>query len=824
MHIRSLLTAFLFAVTCTLNAQVNINIDVNNRGPKISPTHYGIFFEDINHAADGGLYAELIRNRSFEDNNDSPESWTAAHNGISKSVIELTAEDPLNKAHQHSLRVIVQNADEQNMAGATNSGFWGINVVKGKQYRLSFWAKSDKKFKGTLKALLRSDDKLKAKLGEVDIPVKLTSTWKKYTATITANGNDAKAVFDIITSTPGVFQLDVVSLFPPTYKGHENGMRPDLAQMLEAMHPKFMRFPGGCFVEGQNSPDNAFRWERTIGPIENRPGHLNVNWGYRTTDGIGFHEYLQLAEDLGAKPLYVVNVGIWHGGYTPLDSIQSWIDECLNALEYANGDVNTKYGALRAKNGHPEPFNLEFIEIGNENYNFYIDSNRDQSIEYPERYKRFYDAIKAKYPNVKCIGNVESWGTDNPTWRNDYPVDLLDEHYYRNPQWFADRFHKYDSYDRNGPKIYVGEYAVTSMFGNIGNLNAALGEAVYMMGMENNSDVVALNSYAPIFVNENDARWRPDMIRFNSKSCMGTPSYYVQMLFPNNIGTQVVKTDWAANLPDKPVTNEDAKPVHIGLGTWATNATYTDIRYIVDGNEKSLSDLSKWQSVRGRWRARGNSVTQRGNEESSMFICPDTFTDKKYTIKARAQKQGGNEGFLILFGYQNRDNYNWFNVGGWGNSRNNIEQATGGGRITIGKEKEFEVEDNRWYDLQVDVDGDSIVCYIDGQLTTKGKIQHTMMKGVYASTTIDDATKTMYIKVVNTGYGPTDGTVDLKNALAESATLTRLSSAEGTDENTLQNPTAIVPVTTNVQVANNGTQLHFDVPSYSVNIIKVQLK
>ena len=824
MHIRSLLTAFLFAVTCTLNAQVNINIDVNNRGPKISPTHYGIFFEDINHAADGGLYAELIRNRSFEDNNDSPESWTAAHNGISKSVIELTAEDPLNKAHQHSLRVIVQNADEQNMAGATNSGFWGINVVKGQQYRLSFWAKSDKKFKGTLKALLRSDDKLKAKLGEVDIPVKLTSTWKKYTATITANGNDAKAVFDIITSTPGVFQLDVVSLFPPTYKGHENGMRPDLAQMLEAMHPKFMRFPGGCFVEGQNSPDNAFRWERTIGPIENRPGHLNVNWGYRTTDGIGFHEYLQLAEDLGAKPLYVVNVGIWHGGYTPLDSIQSWIDECLNALEYANGDVNTKYGALRAKNGHPEPFNLEFIEIGNENYNFYIDSNRDQSIEYPERYKRFYDAIKAKYPNVKCIGNVESWGTDNPTWRNDYPVDLLDEHYYRNPQWFADRFHKYDSYDRNGPKIYVGEYAVTSMFGNIGNLNAALGEAVYMMGMENNSDVVALNSYAPIFVNENDARWRPDMIRFNSKSCMGTPSYYVQMLFPNNIGTQVVKTDWAANLPDKPVTNEDAKPVHIGLGTWATNATYTDIRYIVDGNEKSLSDLSKWQSVRGRWRARGNSVTQRGNEESSMFICPDTFTDKKYTIKARAQKQGGNEGFLILFGYQNRDNYNWFNVGGWGNSRNNIEQATGGGRITIGKEKEFEVEDNRWYDLQVDVDGDSIVCYIDGQLTTKGKIQHTMMKGVYASTTIDDATKTMYIKVVNTGYGPTDGTVDLKNALAESATLTRLSSAEGTDENTLQNPTAIVPVTTNVQVANNGTQLHFDVPSYSVNIIKVQLK
>ena len=637
-----------------VQAQVDITIDTKNLGPKISPTHYGIFFEDINHAADGGLYAELIQNRSFEDDEAVPVHWTAVHNQKSRASIELTAEEPMNGAQRKSLRVIVTEAGGRNMAGVSNEGYWGIHVVKGREYKLSFWAKSDKKYKGTLKALLRTEGII-SNLGEVDIPVKLDSKWKKYTATIKATGNDPKAVFDLITNTPGVFQLDVVSLFPPTFKGRENGMRPDLAHMLADMHPKFMRFPGGCFVEGQGSPENAFRWERTIGPIEERPGHKNVNWGYRTTDGMGFHEYLQLAEDLGAKPLYVVNVGIWHGGYTPLDSLQEWVDECMNALEYANGDVTTTYGALRAKNGHPEPFNIEYLEIGNENYNFFIDNNKDQSIDYPKRYKIFYDCIKAKYPDMHCIGNVESWATDNPSWRNEYPVEMVDEHYYRNPQWFAAHFNKYDTYDRSKYKVYVGEYAVTSECGKVGNLNAALGEAVYMMGMENNSDVVTLNSYAPIFVNENNVAWSPDMIRFNSERCMGTPSYYVQKLFPNNIGTRVVKTELNYKLPES-------------------------------------------------------------SEHSSM------------------------------------------------------------------------------------------------------------MKGVFASTTLDETTNELIIKVVNTGWGPTDGTINLRNGQAASASLERLSSADGNDENTMEEPEKIVPRKGEVHMAQQGSMLLFEVPSYSVNIIRAKLK
>ena len=820
---KKLLVSLLCGFSLTASAQVDINIDINNKGPKISPTHYGIFFEDINHAADGGLYAELIQNRSMEDSETQPVHWNAVHNSQSKSVIELTAEDPLNGAHQKSLRVMITAADEQNLAGVQNDGYWGINVVKGREYKLSFWAKSDKKYKGVLKALLRSQGEVRF-LGEVNIPVKLNEKWQKFTTVIKATGNDPKAVFELLANTPGTFQLDVVSLFPPTFKGRENGMRPDLAHMLADMKPKFMRFPGGCFVEGQQSPENAFRWERTIGPIEERPGHKNVNWGYRTTDGIGFHEYLQLAEDLGARPLYVVNVGIWHGGYTPLDSLQSWIDECMNALEYANGDITTKYGAMRAKNGHPEPFNIEYLEIGNENYNFHLDTNRDQSINYPERYKMFYDAIKAKYPNMVCIGNVESWGTDNPSWRNDYPVEMVDEHYYRNPQWFAERFHKYDNYDRNRYKVYVGEYAVTSQFGKVGNLNAALGEAVYMMGMENNSDVVPLNSYAPIFVNENNVAWAPDMIRFNSERCMGTPSYYVQKLFPNNIGTRVINTTWTEKIPQKPATNEVSKPVHLGLATWATNVTYKDPQYIVGGKTTKLTELSKWQTVKGTWRGRDNEINQRSRLDPAMLISPETFTDKKYTYKVKALKHNGNEGFLLMFGYADEDHYNWFNIGGWGNTQNNIEQGNGGGRIQLHRGTQFKVEDERWYDLQVDVDGDSITCFIDGKLECAGRLRQSMMKGVFASTTLDENTNELIIKVVNTGWGAVPGTIYLQNCKVQSATLERLSSENGTDENTMDNPTKIIPRTDDVHIAQQGEKMLIAIPSYSINIIRAKLK
>ncbi len=830
------LAAALAAMSANLNAQVIINVDAQKKGPEVSATHYGIFYEDINHAADGGLYAELIRNRSFEDDlmaaggrgrrggrqqEGAPRitSWTAQ----GQARISLTQQNLLNSVQHNALNVVIGATGD----GVRNEGFWGINAVKGRKYQLSFFIRSEQGYQGKLTAqLVSKDGKV---LASTPVNVNAKGEWQKMTAQLTATGDDAKAEFVLTADKAGQFQLDVVSLFPPTFKNRPNGMRPDLAQMLADMHPRFMRFPGGCFVEGQQSPDNAFRWKRTIGPIEEREGHANVNWGYRTSDGIGFHEYLQLSEDLGAKPLFVVNVGIWHGGCDPYDKIDSWIEECMDALEYANGPVTSKYGKMRADNGHPAPFNLEYIEIGNENYNFNMNNNSDQSDHYPERYIQFYKAIKAKYPNVKCIGNVESWSTDNPSWRNNHPVDMVDEHYYRNPRWFADRFNKYDTYPRDKHKIYVGEYAVTSQFGDIGNLNAALGEAVYMMGMENNSDVVVMNSYAPIFVNENDARWRPDMIRFNSRDCMGTPSYYVQQLFPNNIGTRVLKTDYTWKLTNPNAKPEEKKPVQVGLATWNTQAQYRNAQLIVDGQTTNISDFTQWNFTNGTWKVQDGVYQQVSNQQPAISVCPQKISAKKYTYKVQAMKTGGAEGFMIMAGYTDARNYLWYNVGGWNNAQSNVEQTIGGGKTTIARDKRFTVENNRWYDLQMDVDGDSLHCYINGKLDFACKLQKsTAMEGVYATTTIDEKAKVMYVKVVNVGEGSAEGTLNLTNcqvntAKAGAVSLTRLSSASGNDENTLQNPRAIYPKQAEAK-ATDARTVKFQVPAFSVNILKLQLK
>ena len=320
----------------TLQAQVTIDIDAQQRGPKVSPMLYGIFYEDINHAADGGIYAELIRNRSFEDGPRYGEpadmqgwsTYAAAPSQLTARLIQPSKKTPLLNNVQHNALELDIKASTVMPVCLVNEGYWGINAVQGRSYRLSFWAKAPK-YKGTVKATLCSKDgsQLYAETVVSGFPALKAKGWTKYEATFTVDGNDPQAQFALVFDGIGQVQIDMVSLFPPTFKNRENGMRPDLANMLWQMHPKFMRFPGGCFVEGQESPDNAFRWERTIGPIEEREGHWNVNWGYRTTDGLGYHEYLQLAEDLGAKPLYVVNVGIWHGGITPYDSIQPWIDE-----------------------------------------------------------------------------------------------------------------------------------------------------------------------------------------------------------------------------------------------------------------------------------------------------------------------------------------------------------------------------------------------------------------------------------------------------------------------------------------------------------------
>ena len=807
-----------------LQAQVSINIDAQNRGPKISPTHYGIFYEDINHAADGGLYAELIRNRSFEDgpkfgapaDMQGWETEATEASTIDAKLIQPTKKSPLLNSVQHNALELNIQASIDDPVFLINKGFWGINAVQGRTYRLSFWAKG--KYTGTVKATLRDNEGENIYAETVVSGFPADKAWRKYTATLQSDSNDPKAQFALVFDGVGTLDLDMVSLFPPTFKNRENGMRPDLANMLYQMHPKFMRFPGGCFVEGQESPNNAFRWERTIGPIEEREGHWNVNWGYRTTDGLGFHEYLQLAEDLGAKPLYVVNVGLWHGGMTAVEDIQPWIDECLAALEYANGDVTTKYGAMRAKNGHPAPFNIEYLEIGNENNQ---PDPRQQSDRYYERYDKFRQAIRAQYPNIKLIGNVVAWGDDNPKWESDLDVDLLDEHYYRNPAWFADNFHKYDTYDRRGPKIYVGEYAVTSGFGNLGNMNAALGEAVYMMGMENNSDIVPLNSYAPIFVNENDARWRPDMIRFSSNRVMGTPSYYVQMLMPQNIGTQVVKVSQTNpyNAITKAITPKQSR---VGYSAWGTQASYTHC--------EPLAKSGKPEFVSGKWEMNDGILQHKDNMEAPLAICNQVIDTDHYTIKCRARKDSGPEGFIIVFNYVDEHNYCWLNFGGWGNTQHAIEQVGTGGKIQT-VTKRGRVETGRWYDVTLTVSGDSVKAWLDKELVFDTVLKHNSSLGVFSSATIDERqrvgeqssgmqTGELIVKLVNSQEEGTTARLNISNFNVRSAKLIRLRANSGEDENTLQQPTNIYP--TQHELSPECNTIDVELPAYSLNIIRIK--
>jgi alpha-L-arabinofuranosidase len=820
-----MLTACVLAAMTT-HAQVVIDVDANQRGPKVSPTHYGIFFEDINHAADGGIYAELIRNRSFEDGEGygkpaNMEAWTTfakAPSQLNAKLIQPTKKVKLLNAAQGNALELTIDATKEFPVCLVNEGFWGINTVKGRTYRLSFWMKGQ--YKGVIKATLcdKQGAKVYAETVVGDfLADKKNKVWRKYEATLTATGNDPQAQFALVFDGKGVIDLDMVSLFPPTFKNRENGLRPDLAQMLYEMHPKFMRFPGGCFVEGQVSPDNAFRWERTIGPIEERPGHWNVNWGYRTTDGIGFHEYLQMAEDLGAKPLYVVNIGLWHGGMTPYNDIQPWIDECLAALEYANGDVTTKYGAMRAKNGHPEPFNIEYLEIGNENNQ---DNVEQQSDHYYERYDQFRKAIRAKYPNIQLIGNVVAWGNDNPKWNSTLPVDLLDEHYYRNPAWFAEAFRKYDSYPRTSPlnshpspRIYVGEYAVTSGFGNLGNMNAALGEAVYMMGMENNSDIVPLNSYAPIFVNENDAKWRPDMIRFNSSRVMGTPSYYVQQLMPQHLGTQVIKVRQQSPYKTKGIAQVTPKESRIGFATWGTKASFT--------HPDPLPKTGQPNFLSGQWQKNADgSISQVSDKQQCVAVCTAKVGDH-YTVKFRARKDEGAEGFMVVFNYVDQDNYCWLNFGGWDNTQHGLERISGGGKSQI-ETKPGKIETGRWYDITLQMAGDTLKCWLDKDLVFDTVLKGDVLPGVFSSATIDEPANELIVKVVNTQDEATTARLNVSNFAVESARLIQLRANDGMDENTLQQPTNIHP--TNHLLSPWGNTVEVELPAYSLNIIRIKRK
>jgi alpha-L-arabinofuranosidase len=577
----SAIKTFIVTVLEHPGVAYSLNIDAEKPGIAISPDLYGIFFEDINHAADGGIYAELISNRSFEDNSNNPDNWYLVKGGGASGSMSLDTVNLLNNAQAHSLCLNIESVGQGERVGVANRGYWGMNIKDGTQYQLSFYAKCSSDFNGPITVSLKNTDGTEKYVQETVTGI--TTDWKHFSCVLTAEGSSKNAQLVIAASDTGEMYLDVVSLFPETWKRRSNDLRVYLAEKVADLKPAFVRFPGGCFVEGDTLA-NAFRWKNTIGDIAERPGHW-ILWGYRATDGLGYHEYLQWGEDLGADPLFVVNCGISHNGSVPMEELQSWIQDALDAIEYANGPVTSTWGAKRAANGHPEPFNLKYVEIGNEN-NF-------QYSDYVQRYLPFYNAIKEKYPDIILIANCNIPGQ---------PIDYIDEHYYSLPQWFINNAHKYDNYDRQGPKIYVGEYAVTKDCG-LGNLHAAIGEAAFMTGVERNSDIVRMASYAPLFVNVRDRRWNPDAICFDSASSYGTPSYYVQKMFSENVGDRVLSVTLTEHTkPEAPAISGA-----IGLGSWTTQVEYDDVKVTKNTGEVLFSDdfsssTDGWNVYKGSWQ------------------------------------------------------------------------------------------------------------------------------------------------------------------------------------------------------------------------------
>ena len=810
-----------------LSAQPVVNIDAQHPGAAVSPRLYGIFFEEINHAGDGGLYAELVQNRSFEDDADRPVHWSA----LGGAKASLVTDGMLNDRQAHALQLSVSHAGD----GIENDGYWGMAFRQQTTYTFSAWVKAEASYRGDLTVQLRSVDG--RNLGQAVVPLKLKAgKWTQIQdVPVLATGSDAEGHMALTFSAPGTFTLDVVSLFPPTYKGRKNGCRIDLAELLEALHPKFMRFPGGCYVEGQTTPrnklHNRFEWKNTIGPIEQRPGHLSVNWGYNITDGFGYHEMLQLSEDLGAEPLFVVNVGLGHGWMQPYDQLDEYIQEALDALEYANGDAKTtKWGALRAKNGHPEPFGLRLLEVGNENANFYFDNNRDQSDHYFERYIQFYKAIKAKYPDVQVIGNVEAWGTDEPSWRSEHPVDILDEHYYRSPSWFENNFSKYDSYDRRGPKIYIGEYAVTQGYGVNGHLTAALGEAIYMQGLERNSDIVIMGSYAPIFVNEHNPAWRPDMIRFNASESFGTPSYHVQQMMANNIGTRILPVD---------VTDNKIAPTigrRMGFTTWGTKAEFRNLEVKnADGQvvltDKFVKDNGQWtgfggetdgrRRTRSQWAFEDGVLRQQNQRAEGSVLLNSTDLGEAYTIRVEARRLEGNEGFIIVFGAEDDENLLWWNLGGWGNSQHAIEHLADGGKTTLAAQAGH-LEEGRWYAVEIQVNGTSARCLLDGQLIHEFSLPER--QSLYANATLDEKSGEMIVKLVNPTRERQITKINLKGAQASQGRAIVLASESGSDENTMRAQLNVSPVEYPIGINEPSSTIIVPVQPFSLSILRVKTR
>ena len=514
---------------------VTLTVRADRPGVRIDPMFYGLMTEEINFSYDGGLYAELIRNRTFRDDAASPAHWSVVQDGGARATIAL-AQDPVpGTALTTALALNASSTSSTQRVGVANEGYWGIPVKPDTTYRVSFWAKAAEGFRGTVTASIESNDGRTTWASRaVGRP---TATWKKFETTLKTGRLTPSTSnrFVLSTTAPGNVSFSLVSLFPPTYKNRPNGNRVDLMELLAGMKPAFLRFPGGNYLEGPNY-ENRFNWKATIGPVEQRPTHMSP-WRYRSSDGLGLLEFLEWTEDLRMEPILALYAGLHIDNGANIitgDALKPHVQDALDEIEYVTGSTSTTWGARRAKDGHPQPFPLRYVEIGNEDW------LNMGTASYDGRFTMFYDAIKAKYPNLKIISTMR---TQDRTFVHNRKPDLLDDHFYTTIPTALAQAHLYDDYSRSATKVFVGEWATNNpRVGDTPMMAFALGDAAFLTGLERNADVAIMNCYAPLLVNVNPGgrQWAVNLIGYDALNSFGSPSYYVQRMFSNNRGDVVL--------------------------------------------------------------------------------------------------------------------------------------------------------------------------------------------------------------------------------------------------------------------------------------------
>lgn len=793
-----------------MKTEGTLTIHTQKRGAALGDL-FGIFFEDLNHAADGGLYAELVQNRSFEfDPIDRADyhalmAWEPIERGDGKTVITVEDSEPLNDRNPHYVAIdIVAEGDG---VGLMNLGFnSGIPVKEGENYKFSVYARRETSFDVPLIVSIESTNGIIH--GEAEIAVN-HSEWTRYEAVIKSKATDTSSRLVIVTKGSGRVYLDMVSLFPEkTFMNRPGGMREDISLLLADLKPKFMRFPGGCLVhDGSLNPDDRdsmYRWKNTIGDVAQRPARRN-NWSYNQTLGLGYFEYFQFCEDIGAKPIPVLPGGYdpHHKRMVPLDELMPWVEDALDLIEFANGDISSKWGRIRANLGHPKPFRLEYIGIGNE----------EVGAPFFERYPYFHQAIKEKYPDIKVINSSGPFSAGKEyergwTSAKENKSDLVDEHYYCTPEWFLANHHRYDDFKADEPKVFLGEYA---SWGN--TYYNALVEAAFMTGLQNNAHAVGLACYAPMLCNVDYINWKPDLIWFNNHEVYGTANYYVQKLFMNHQGDHLLEIK--ANgftVPEE--RKAEAITGAISLGVDASAARYSEITLVnnVTGEVKTYSELSEEVSNLP-------DPAQNGTAKRTLELGETEW--ESYTLNFKATRTAGNKGFVFYFGKADDQNHLYWELGGWQN-QDSIVASIINGRNSVLTHSMFTVETAVEYDLKLEVSDRHIRTYINGELINETEDKLPVIEPLYYTASMEDSTRDIILKTVNVQENSVSAEIILEEMAKKDLSIEvyELSGYQLEDENNFENKELVSPKQT--KFTTMVSSFSYEFPKQSVTIFRIK--